>query len=357
MKPLHTEAIELLRQLISIPSFSKEENGTASAIEDFFHKKGIPFERKGNNIWAKNKHFKNENPNILLNSHHDTVKPNEQYSRDPFDGAIEKDKIFGLGSNDAGGSLVALIAIFVHYYDQADLKFNLVIAATAEEENSGDNGLASIFSLIPKISFAIVGEPTLMRMAICERGLLVLDCVAYGKAGHAARKEGINSIYKAIEDINWLHNYKFEKISDLLGSVEMNVTVIETENKLHNMVPSKCNYIADIRVNELYTFEEILKTIRSNIKSVVTERSMKMRSTLIPPEHDLVKAGIASGLSYYGSPTTSDKAIMPFPALKLGPGDSARSHIADEFIFCSEIEDGIDKYIQILNKLLLKISI
>ena len=350
---LYEDAIVLLKQLIALPSFSKQEDKTAAAIENFLKGKDISFERNGNNVWAKNKYFDSGKPTILLNSHHDTVEPNRQYTKDPFDPIIKENKLFGLGSNDAGGSLVSLLSVFVNYYNQSDLKYNIIIAATAEEENSGDNGIASIFSLLPPIDFAIVGEPTLMRMAVCERGLLVLDGEALGKAGHAARNEGENALYKAIRDIEWIHNYKFEKISDLLGEVKMNVTVIETENKAHNMIPSQCKFVADVRVNELYSFEEILSTIRKNVTSTIKERSTKMRSTLIPLDHPLIKAGIGLGLQYYGSPTTSDKAIMPFPALKMGPGDSARSHSADEFIYCNEINNGIEIYIRLLNELVL----
>ena len=350
---LYDAAINLLRQLISIPSFSKEENKTADAIKFFLNERNVITEQHGNNIWSKNKFFDSSKPTILLNSHHDTVLPNRQYSKDPFDPIIQDDKLFGLGSNDAGGPLVSLIATFLNFYEIPDLKYNIVVAATAEEENSGDGGILSIFSLLPKIDVAIVGEPTLMRMAVCERGLLVLDCITNGKAGHAARNEGDNALYKAIKDITWMHNYKFEKISELLGEVKINVTVIETENKLHNMVPSQCKFVADVRVNELYTFEEILQTIKQNVTSEIKERSTKMRSTLIPLDHPLINSGILLGMEYYGSPTTSDKAIMPWPSLKLGPGDSARSHSADEFIYCSEIKSGIEMYIRLLNHLIL----
>lgn len=350
---LYRDALALLKQLISIPSFSKQEEHTAQAIRFFLSSKGVEINRSGNNIWAKNLYFDNSKKTILLNSHHDTVTPNRQYTKDPFSPIVEGDKLYGLGSNDAGGPLVALIATFLYYYNRADLNYNFVLAATAEEENSGEGGIASIFEALPEIDFAIVGEPTIMRMAVCERGLLVLDCVAEGKAGHAARNEGENALYKAIKDIDWLHTYKYEKVSELLGAVKTSVTVIETENKLHNMVPSQCKFVADVRVNELYSFEEVLKTIRENISSKVVERSTKMRSTLIPLTHPLIKSGINLGIEYYGSPTTSDKAIMNFPALKMGPGDSARSHSADEFIYCSEIRAGIEIYINLLNGVVL----
>jgi acetylornithine deacetylase len=347
---LHTEAITLLKELISIPSFSREEHNTAGALAKFLGLKGIEHTRIANNVFAKNRHYDESKPTILLNSHHDTVKPNSGYTLDPFS-AIETDgKLFGLGSNDAGGSLVSLIATFLHYYDQPALKYNIIIAATAEEEISGHNGIEKILPDLGKISFAIVGEPTKMQMAIAEKGLLVLDCISWGVAGHAARNEGENAIYKAIKDIEWLSSFKFSKVSDLLGPVKMSVTVISTENKAHNVVPAQCTFVADIRVNECYDFDEILAEIRRNVKSEIKPRSLRMRSSLIPEDHPLVKAGLSIGRTFYGSPTTSDKALMPFPALKMGPGDSARSHTADEFIFTGEIEEGIRLYIELLKK-------
>jgi acetylornithine deacetylase len=349
---LKSEAIGLLKQLISIPSFSKEEDNTADLIEQFLEKKGVKTRAHLNNIWASNKFFDANKPTILLNSHHDTVKPNKGYALDPFT-PIEKDgKLFGLGSNDAGGALVSLIAAFLYYYSEQDLKYNLIIAATAEEEISGNDGVESLLPHLGKIDSAIVGEPTEMQMAVAEKGLMVLDCVATGKAGHAAREEGDNSIYKALKDIDWLQNYQFPKVSPLLGPVKMSVTVIETENKAHNIVPSQCKFVVDTRVNELYTFEEILAVIRENVKSEIRPRSTRLRSSSIALDHPLVKAGLALRRNYYGSPTTSDKALMFFPALKMGPGDSARSHIADEYIYVDEIKEGIDLYIRLLNEIL-----
>ncbi|HEU0063450.1 MAG TPA: M20/M25/M40 family metallo-hydrolase, partial [Flavisolibacter sp.] len=260
-------------------------------------------------------------------------------------------KLYGLGSNDAGGALVSLIATFHHFYNDQDLPFNLLLAATAEEEISGLNGITSILPLIGKIHSAIIGEPTLMQMAVAERGLLVLDCVAEGKAGHAARIEGVNAIYKAMMDIEWLYIYQFPKVSDLLGPVKITVTSIETENKAHNVVPSSCHFVVDVRVNELYTLKEVFETIKITLQSQVTARSFKLKSTLIELQHPLVKAGTSLGLKSYGSPTSSDKALVPFPALKLGPGDSARSHTADEYILINEISEGINIYIQLLSKL------
>jgi len=350
---LKAEAIGLLKQLISIPSFSKEEDNSADLIEQFLQRKGIKTLVHLNNIWASNKFFDENKPTILLNSHHDTVKPNKGYTLDPFT-PIEKDgKLFGLGSNDAGGALVALIATFLYYYSESNLKYNLILAATAEEEISGHDGIESLLPHLGKIDCAIVGEPTEMQMAVAEKGLMVLDCVATGKAGHAAREEGDNSIYRALKDVEWFQDYRFPKVSPLLGPVKMSVTVIETENKAHNVVPSQCKFVVDTRVNELYTFEEVLAIIRENVKSEIRPRSTRLRSSSIALDHPLVQAGAALGRNYYGSPTTSDKALMFFPALKMGPGHSARSHIADEFIYVDEIKEGIDLYIQVLGRIIL----
>ncbi len=349
---LHTGAVELLKELVATPSFSKEEDQTAGIIGRFFHAKGIEPRRAGNNVFALNKYYDASRQTILLNSHHDTVKPNPQYSKDPFLPVIEDGKLFGLGSNDAGGALVSLIAAFIHFYDRTDLKYNLAIAATAEEEISGTEGIENALKYMPPIAFAVVGEPTQMQMAVAERGLLVLDCLATGKAGHAAREEGENGIYKAIKDIEWFQTFRFDKISDLLGPVKMSVTVIETENKAHNVVPAQCRFVVDCRVNELYSFEEILATIKNNVECGMKPRSLRLRSSSIPLDHPLVKAGLNLGRTYYGSPTTSDKALMPFPALKVGPGDSARSHTANEYIYVEEIKEGIELYIKLLEQLL-----
>jgi acetylornithine deacetylase len=356
-------AVSLLKKLIATPSFSKEEDKTASLIQEFLQSKKVTPERFLNNVFAKNKFFDEGKPTILLNSHHDTVKPNKGYTVDPFLPYEKENKLFGLGSNDAGGALVSLIATFLYFYQKENLKYNLIIAATAEEEISGKNGVEALLtsnkffqSLNAEYPFrgwaCIVGEPTLMQMAIAERGLLVIDCMAEGKAGHAAREEGDNAIYKAIKDIDWFQSYQFPKISELLGPVKMSVTSIDTDNKAHNIVPSQCSFIADVRVNELYTFEEVLDVIQQNVKCKIVPRSTRLRSTTIGLDHPLVKAGVALGRTYYGSPTTSDKALMPFPTLKIGPGDSARSHIADEFIYLDEIKQGIEIYIQLLQKIL-----
>lgn len=346
----YTDAVALLQKLIATPSFSKEENMTADIIEQFFSKKNIPSNRYLNNVWCVNKYFDNAKPTILLNSHHDTVKPNPQCTKDPFLPTIEDGKLFGLGSNDAGGCLVSLITAFCHFYEMENLKYNIVIAATAEEEISGKNGIESILTSLPKIDFAIVGEPTLTNLAIAEKGLLVLDCTATGKAGHAAREEGDNAIYKALQDINWFQNFKFPKLSETLGPIKMSVTSINTENRAHNVVPAICSFIVDVRVTDAYNHQEILDIIRQYIKSEVQPRSSRLRSSKIDKNHPLVQAGIKLGKQTYGSPTTSDAALIPAPVLKFGPGDSARSHTADEFIYLKEIEEGINTYIKILEQ-------
>lgn len=349
---IQQDAIDLLKDLISTPSLSKEEDQTAGILCRFLGSRNIEHTRVGNNVFARNLEFDESKPTILLNSHHDTVKPNPQYTKDPFAPIEEDGKLFGLGSNDAGGCLVSLIAAFVYFYEQKNLSHNIVIAATAEEEISGIGGIELTIPHLPAISFAIVGEPTQMQMAVAERGLMVLDCVSHGKAGHAARNEGENSIYRALKDIEWLRTFQLDKVSDLLGPSKMSVTVIETENKAHNVVPATCRFVVDTRINELYTFEEVVDIIKANITSEVKPRSTRLRSTSIALDHPIVQAGIALNRSYYGSPTTSDKALMPFPALKMGPGDSARSHTADEYIYLSEIREGIDLYIQLLNLVL-----
>ncbi|MBC7889021.1 MAG: M20 family metallo-hydrolase [Ferruginibacter sp.] len=349
---LYENAVLLLKQLIATPSFSKEETNTAKIITSFFSSHQVACERLGNNIYAKNKYYDINKPSVLLNSHHDTVMPNKGYTKDPF-APIEKDgKLFGLGSNDAGGCLVALIAAFLHYYNRENTRYNIVFAASAEEEISGVNGIELVLPQLGNIDFGIVGEPTKLEMAVAERGLMVVDCIARGRAGHAARNEGDNALYRAMDDINWIRNYKFEKVSPLLGELHLTATVIETENKQHNVVPAQCTFVLDIRVNELYSFEEILDTLQTNLKSGFKPRSTRMKSTFIPLDHPLVKAGIYLGKGYYGSPTTSDKALMPFPTLKMGPGDSARSHTADEFIYLEEIKQGIETYIQLIDQIL-----
>lgn len=342
----------MLKQLIATPSFSKEEDNTADIIEQFLESRSVHTNVFLKNIWGKNKYFDERKPTILLNSHHDTVKPNKGYTLDPFTPVVKNEKLFGLGSNDAGGPLVSLIATFIYYYDRPDLKYNLIIAATAEEEISGHNGIEALLPRLGNIDCGIVGEPTQMQMAVAEKGLMVLDCVAKGKAGHAAREEGENSIYNAFKDITWFQSYQFPKVSDLLGAMKMSVTVIETENKAHNVVPAETKFVVDTRVNELYTFEEVLEVIRSNVQCEIQPRSTRLRSTSIALDHPLIKSGIALGRTFYGSPTTSDKALMSFPTLKMGPGDSARSHTADEYIFLDEIKSGIELYVRLLENIL-----
>lgn len=354
---LYKEALQLLQELIATPSLSKEEDRTAAIIEQFLQQKGVETYRHLNNVWALNKHFDAAKPVVLLNSHHDTVKPNPQYTKDPFSPVIEEGKLYGLGSNDAGGCLVALLAAFVFFYDKQNLPYNVIIGASAEEEISGANGIEALLKAEGFVAalqhkqpaFAIVGEPTLLNLAIAEKGLMVLDGMAHGKAGHAAREEGESAIYKALKDIEWISTYRFPKTSEWLGPVKMSVTVINTENKAHNVVPAQCSFVVDVRVTDVYSHEEVLEVIRQNIQSEVKPRSMRMRATRIEPTHPVVKAGIALGKSVYGSPTSSDKALMPFPALKCGPGDSARSHTADEFIYLEELEKGIEHYIKLLS--------
>ncbi len=348
---LQSEAINLLKELIATPSFSKEEDNSSDIIKQFLEKHHVKPDQCLYNVWARNKYFDPGKPTILLNSHHDTVKPNKGYTLDPFSPLEKNGRLFGLGSNDAGGCLVSMIAAFLYFYRKAGLRYNLVFAATAEEEISGHNGIEALLPQMGKIDFALVGEPTQMQMAIAEKGLMVLDCLSHGKAGHAARNEGENAVYKAVKDIEWFESFRFPKISDLLGANKMSVTVIETENKAHNVVPSQCRFVVDCRVNELYSFEEMLDIIKSNVQSDVTPRSTRLRSSSIALDHPLVEAGLKLGRTYYGSPTTSDKALMSFPALKIGPGDSARSHTADEYIYIDEIKEGIELYFQLLNQL------
>jgi acetylornithine deacetylase/succinyl-diaminopimelate desuccinylase-like protein len=345
---LYDVAVALLKQMIATPSLSREEDGTAQLISDFLTAMDIPHERHLNNIWALNKHYDPSKRNILLNSHHDTVKPNPQYTRDPFSPDVEDGKLYGLGSNDAGGCLVSLIATFLHFYHRTDLSYNIILTATAEEEISGANGIESILSRLPAIEFAIVGEPTLTQLAIAEKGLMVLDCTSVGKAGHAAREEGENALYKALPDLNWFKDFRFPKVSETLGPVKMSVTVINTSNKAHNVVPADCSFVVDVRATDQYTLEELLDIIRVNVSCEVKPRSMRMRPSFIPMDHPFVLAGVSVGKTCYGSPTTSDQALIPATSVKMGPGDSARSHTADEYIHLHEIRDGINSYIELL---------
>ncbi len=344
------ESIQLLKELICIPSFSRQEDKTAELLHGFLINKGVQVFQMKNNIWAKNKHFDPSKPTILLNSHHDTVKPNPGYTLDPFE-AIEKGgKLYGLGSNDAGGCLVSLIATFLYFYDKEGMKYNLILAASAEEEVSGSEGLELLYPSLGPIDFAIVGEPTQMNIAVAEKGLMVLDCTAKGKAGHAAREEGDNAIYKAVRDIEWVRTYAFEKVSPHLGPIKMSVTIINAGTQ-HNVVPDTCVFTIDVRLTDAYTMEEVLDTIRSHFSSEIKPRSFRLKPSFIDPDHAIVNSAKEVGAVPYGSPTTSDQALIPVPSVKMGPGDSSRSHIADEYIYLHEIQEGIEKYIQILQKL------
>ncbi|AQG82288.1 M20 family metallo-hydrolase [Spirosoma montaniterrae] len=349
---LATDALHLLERLIATPSFSREEGQTADLIEDFLRSKQIPFERLKYNVWARNRYFDPAKPTVLLNSHHDTVKPNTSWTLDPFRPLRQDGKLFGLGSNDAGGCLVSLLATFVYFYDRPNLSHNLVLAASAEEEISGRDGLELLLPHLPPISFAIVGEPTEMQLAIAEKGLLVLDCTAHGVSGHAARNEGDNAIYKAIQDINWLTTYQFPKVSPTLGPIKLSVTIINAGTQ-HNVVPDTCTFTVDVRVTEQYTLEDVIDTIRAGIQSEVKPRSIRLKPSSIPADHPIVQAGLALGRHTYGSPTTSDQAVLNCPSLKCGPGHSGRSHSADEFIYLREIEEGVDGYIRMLEQVLL----
>ncbi|AOM76713.1 M20 family metallo-hydrolase [Pedobacter steynii] len=347
IEQLQKDSLELLKQLIGISSFSKEEDKTADVIEQFLQQRDIKTQRKLNNIWAYNKYFDQKKPTLLLNSHHDTVRPNTGYTRDPYAAIVEDGKLYGLGSNDAGGCLVSLIATFLYFYDQKDLGYNICLATTAEEEISGNNGLECVLPDLGELEFAIVGEPTLMNLAIAERGLLVLDCVSTGKAGHAAREEGDNAIYKALKDIEWFRNYRFSKVSEMFGPLKMSVTIINAGSQ-HNVVPATCTFTVDVRVTDAYSNEEVLKIIRTNVDCEVTPRSIRLKPSSIDKEHPFVQSGIALGRTTYGSPTTSDQALLSIPSVKIGPGDSARSHMADEYVFVNEIEEGIQLYIDML---------
>lgn len=349
---LYNNAVELLKKLIATPSVSRDEAATAAILEQFLRDSGVlDVQRLHNNVWARNRHFDPAKPTILLNSHHDTVKPNPGYTRNPFAADIENGKLYGLGSNDAGASAVSLMATFLHFYEASDLCYNLIIAITAEEEVGGANGIESLLPHLGKIDFAIVGEPTGMQMAIAERGLVVLDCVALGKSGHAARNEGDNAIYKAMKDIEWFRTFRFPKESDLFGPVKMSVTMISAGSQ-HNVIPAECKFTVDIRVTDRYSNEEVVEEIRQHVTCDVTPRSTRLKPSYISPDHPVVQAGASLGLTTFGSPTTSDQSLLPMTSLKIGPGESARSHSADEYVELREIEQGIATYIAMLSKIL-----
>lgn len=345
------DAKKLLGQLIACPSLSREEGGTALIIERFFKSKNIPANRLHNNIWASNLLFDPNKPSILLNSHHDTVKANASWTLDPFSATEVDGKLMGLGSNDAGASLVCLISTFCYFYE-AQLPFNLVIAATGEEEISGVNGIESLLNSneFPKISWAIIGEPTDCQLAIAEKGLMVIDAVSKGKSGHAAREEGINAIESAIEDISKINAFKFAKISALLGPVKTTVTVINA-GKQHNVIPEICEFSIDCRVNECYTLEEILETLQKLVKAELKPRSLRLKPSKIDSEHPIVQAAEKLGIQTFGSPTLSDQALLHCPSVKIGPGHSGRSHTADEYILLDELKQGIQTYQTLIKQL------
>lgn len=345
-KELYNKAVELLRQLIEIPSYSEEENSTAEVIEEFFTSNEITYHRSDNNVWAMASTFDSKKPTVWLNSHHDTVKPNSGYTKDPFVAIEEDGKLYGLGSNDAGGPLVSLLAAFVHFQEQ-ELPVNLIMIASAEEEISGKNGIASVLNELPAADLAIVGEPTLMDVAVAEKGLLVIDAKVVGKAGHAAREEGVNAIYLALDELQKIRHFEFEKTSDFLGKTKVTATVIHSGQQ-HNVVPAICEFVLDVRVTDAYTLEEAFNELKSILKAELTPRSLRLQSSKVPEGHLILKVISILELKSYGSPTLSDQALIPFPSIKIGPGDSARSHSADEFIYLKEIEEGIAGYIRLL---------
>ena len=344
---LKKKAVDLLCQLIETQSFSGEEDKTADIIFKFLTDHGATAHRQNNNVWSIHPNFDENKKTILLNSHHDTVKFGSSWTYDPLKATIEGDKLIGLGSNDAGASAVSLLATYINFLND-DLPFNLIVAITAEEESSGQLNVASILPNLPKIDLGIVGEPTQMDMAIAERGLVVMDVIVKGKTGHAARNEGVNAIYEAIDVMNWFKTYQFERVSDMLGPVKMTVTQIEA-GKQHNVVPDECRLVVDCRVNELYSNQEVVDIISSCLpKAEVKARSLRLNSSRISENHPIVQKGIELGCTTYGSPTMSDQAMMNFETVKMGPGDSARSHTPDEYIYLSEIEHGIERYTSLL---------
>ena len=341
-----SEATELLKKLIRIPSISREEGLCADLIENYIAENGYTVSRLKNNVWTIASGFDGNRPTLLLNSHIDTVKPVDGWSFDPFIPTEKDGKIYGLGSNDAGASVVALLHTFF-LLSQENQPYNLIFSATAEEELSGKDGIELLLKELPKIDFAIVGEPTNMQLAVAEKGLMVLDCKAHGKAGHAARNEGENAIYKALADIEWFRNYRFPNVSEFLGEVKMSVTQINAGTQ-HNVVPDRCTFVVDIRSNELYSNEEILEEIKKHISCDAVPRSTRLSSSATPLNHPIIVKAKETGREIFGSPTLSDQALMPFPSVKIGPGKSSRSHTADEFVEIKEIEQGIKTYFQLL---------
>ena len=343
------QAIDLLKTLIATPSISRDEAAAAAVVEAEFRRWGFCPQRVGNNVWAEAWAHDESKPTILLDAHIDTVKPNAQWAREPFTPTIEGDRLYGLGSNDTGGSLVAMIAAFSQLA-KTEQPYNLIMLASAEEEVTGAGGVRAVLPKLGKIDFAIVGEPTGMNPAVAEKGLMVLDCTAYGVAGHAAREEGVNAIYKAMRDMEWFRIHHFERVSPMLGPVKMSVTGVQAGTQ-HNVVPAECKFMVDVRVNECYQNEELLAEIRSNVECDVQPRSTHLNSSAIALDHPAVERLVAMGRKPFGSPTMSNQAVMPFTTLKLGPGDSARSHTADEYILLSEIAEAVEMYVAVLDKL------
>lgn len=342
-----TDAIELLKQMISIPSFSREEEGVADLMVETLQRYGYTACRKGNNVWAKSKDWDDSKPIILLDAHIDTVKPNGNWETDPFTPVVKDGKLYGLGSNDTGGSVVSMLTAFL-YLTAKPQSYNLIWLASAEEENTGKGGIQSVLDELGHVDLALVGEPTGMQAAVAEKGLMVIDCIAKGKSGHAARNEGINAIYEALPDVEWFRTYQFDKESPLLGKVKMTVTGM-IAGTLHNVVPAECKFMVDIRINEHYSNQDVFETIKQHVKAEVLPRSFSLNSSSISEDHPVVKRCKELGLTTYGSPTTSNQAVIPFTSLKIGPGDSARSHTANEYIHLQEIEEGIDIFINLLD--------
>ena len=343
------EAVELLKRLISTPSVSRDEAAAADVLEAYMKEKGLNPQRHGNNVWCASSDFDESKTVILLNAHIDTVKPVAGWQHEPFAPVIEGDKLYGLGSNDCGGGLMALLQTFMLLSNEPK-KYSLIYLASCEEEVSGKNGIERVLPLLPKIDFAIVGEPTGMQPAIAEKGLMVIDATAHGKAGHAARNEGDNAIYKAMKDILWLSEWQFPNQTDLLGPVKQTVTIVNAGTQ-HNVIPDTCAFTIDVRSNECYTNEEIFAFFQQHLTSELKARSFRLSSSRIDELHPFVQACIKEGLKPFGSPTLSDQALMRFPSLKLGPGESSRSHTADEYIKISEIDDAISLYVKLLSSL------
>lgn len=342
-----SDAVELLKKLIATPSVSRNEKDAADIMEQTIRSYGFEPQREANNLWIIDPHYDESRPTLLLNAHIDTVKPVASWSRDPFSPDVEDGVLYGLGSNDCGGGLCSLLQIF-RMLTEKPQSYNLIYLASAEEEVSGKDGITRALPLLPHIDLAIVGEPTGMNPAVAEKGLMVLDVIAHGKSGHAARNEGVNAIYEALDDMRWIRDYKFEKVSEFLGPTKMTLTVVNAGTQ-HNVIPDKCTMLVDIRTNEFYDNEEVYEFIRQHLKSEVKAHSFRLKSSRIDPEHPLIRKCIAMGMKPFGSPTLSDQALMHFPSFKLGPGESSRSHSANEFIRISEIRDAIAKYETLLD--------